>query len=162
MALTIGVDSYLSLVDAETYFAKRIDVASWVAATEIEKEAALATASLQLNNLSWIGTITDVNQSLAFPRNGDYYDPMAGKRIYLDPLVVPNRILVGVCEQAYHLINNDGILDNSDAPSEIKVGPIELKGLNKTVKSTVSPIAKNFFKPLLRRDSSSNMWFRAN
>lgn len=162
MALTVGVNSYLSLVDAESYFANRIDVASWDAASQADKEKALATASIQLNNLSWLGTIANVSQALAFPRNGVYFDSMAGTYITLDPSVVPNRIINAVCEQAYHLINNDGLLDNSGSPDEIKVGTILLKGLKSTTQSIISPIAKAFYIPLISKAQPINAWWRAN
>ena len=162
MALIVGVNSYSSLADAETYFTTRIDVAAWHAATESQKEAALVTASIQLNNLNWFGVIMSPDQDLAFPRKGYYLDQMAGKAIYLDGTVVPNRIINAVYEQAYHLLNNDGLLDGNGSPDSIKVGPIELIGLKSTVQSKISPLALAFYKPLLSRAHAGGMWHRAN
>ena len=162
MALSKGVNSYLTVAEANDYFTNRIDVDSWDAANDAKKEKALITASLQFNNLNWVGTLSDDDQDLAFPRDGSYYDPMAGKQIVLDPLVVPNRILLAVCEQAYYYINNTSLLDASLGPTEITVDGITLKGLRASGQSRTSPIARAYYEPLEVVSRSSNSWFRAN
>jgi len=55
MPLTVGVDSYISLVDANTYFNLRADAAAWTSASDSEKEKALATAAMLMNEIIWVG-----------------------------------------------------------------------------------------------------------
>src|SRR6187431_1726674 len=116
MALEVGVNSYVDLATAEAYFGDRLDAGAWVEATDPMKEQALITAAKQLNLTRWIGSIVDESQSLAFPRIGTYFEPMYNKWVKLDGTVIPQRIITASMEQAYHLMNNDGMLDTAGVP----------------------------------------------
>jgi len=174
MPLTVGVDSYISLVDANTYFNLRADAAAWTSASDSEKEKALATAAMLMNEIIWVGVAASSSQVLAFPRIGDYLDPVLGITVTLNPAVIPQRIKAANCEQAYQLLNNDGLLDETGKISKIKVDVIELSGLDSSIASPprFSLTAQNLFYPLtmeganalLNRYSGSGsfMWWRAN
>lgn len=49
MALTVGTNSYISRVDADTYFADNLQNTSWTALTDTTKDQALVTASSQIS-----------------------------------------------------------------------------------------------------------------
>ena len=172
--LTVGVDSYISLVDANTYFNTRVDAAAWTASSDSEKEKALATAAALMNEIIWVGVAASDSQVLAFPRAGDYMDPVLGKAVTLNPAQIPQRIKAANCEQAYQLLNNDGLLDETGRVSKIKVDTIELSGLDSygSLPPRFSLTAQNLFYPLTMEGAAAlitkyaatgtNAWFRAN
>src|SRR6478609_12169406 len=151
MALEVGVNSYVSLLDAEAYFADRINVAAWTEATDLNKEQALISAAKQLNLTRWIGSIADKTQTLAFPRIGSYFEPLYNEVVKLDGTVVPSRIVTANMEQAYHLLNNDDVLDTAGSPSRIKVDVIEIEGLQSGAASVsqTSSTVDGLIEPLL-------------
>jgi len=158
MALTKGTNSFVSLAEATAYFADRLDVAAWIAATDPVRSQALVTATTILNDLSWTGIAISESQPLAFPRTGTYFDPMVGYEISL-PVTVPSRILTATYELAYHLLNNDGLLDDSGTVSNLGISTISLT--IKTNPSTIPPMVQRMIRPLLV-NAGANNWWRAN
>lgn len=65
-------NTYISLADAETYMADRID-ANWTSAATPEKNAALIEAGMYLNSLNWKGSKVVRDQSMELPRQ-DFTD----------------------------------------------------------------------------------------
>jgi len=162
--ITVGENSYVSVADADAYFTSRIDAAAWSAADDVLKQQALVTASFMLNELSWIGVATSDVQQLAFPRVGSYFEQILGRVVRLDANAIPNRIKNATYEQAYQLLNNDGLLDDSGTLDEIKVDVIELKGLSSgsAQPNRFSTTARRQFEPLLDQSGVRNGWWRAN
>ncbi len=159
MALTKGQNSYADTSEADLYFEDRLDVAAWNEATTPQKAQALVTATAILDGLIWTGAAVSESQPLAFPRYGSYFDPRIGSIINLGE-EVPNRIVTATFELAYHLLNNDGILDDTGSVTDISIeGAVNLKEIKKP--SKIPPIVKTFIKPLLS-NSSLNFWWRAN
>jgi len=159
MALVKNTNSYVDLTDANTYFGDRIDVAAWDAADDLEKEKALVTATAFLDELDWTGQAVSDIQSLAFPRIGQYFDPKLGAAAYLSDTEVPDRILKATYELAYHLLNNDGLLDDTGSVQELEIGPIKL--INITGASKIPSFVKRMVKPLLVNQGARH-WWRAN
>lgn len=158
MALAKGTNSYATVEEADAYFADRLDVAAWTSADATSKAQALVTATSILEQLPWAGVAISENQPLAFPRAGYYFDPRIGTSITFtnDP---PNRIVVACKELAYHLLNNDGVLDETGRAVSIKIGPIEL---DRTSPASLIPAnVRRLIKPLLVNAGSSG-WWRAN
>lgn len=158
MALSKGVNSHVTVAEADAYFADRLDVAEWLASDEPGKSNALVTATGLMENIPWMGTVVSETQPLAFPRVGSYFDPRVGGFVYLDG-ETPDRILKATFELAYHLLNNDGILDGSSSVSDIKVGPITISNIQAV--STIPAIVRNLIKPL-KVNGGANPWWRAN
>ena len=159
MALAKGTNSYVTVAEADTYFSDRLDVAAWTAADATQKAQALVTASSVLDDLDWTGTAISENQALAFPRSGYYFDPRVGTHIVLETGVVPDRILKATKELAYHLLNNDGILDNTGLIKDLSVGSISLTNVRPP--SLIPTGVRRIIKPL-QVNSGSNSWWRAN
>jgi hypothetical protein len=158
MALVKGTNSFVTRDEANTYFSDRIDISAWTSATDSQKDQSLVTATRMLNNMRWVGTAISEGQALAFPRTGTYYDPKLGYAATL-PETVPDRINEATYELAYHLLNNDGLLDDTGSVENLSVGQINL-----TIKSEASRIpfvVKAIISPLLERTSSRG-WWRAN
>ena len=75
MTLTVGIDTYCTLAEADTYFASTFNNAEWVAMPDATQEIALKTACRKMEQLNYIGIKQDDNQPLQFPRsynNSDY------------------------------------------------------------------------------------------
>lgn len=159
MTVQLNVNSYVTVVNADTFFADRIDVTAWVNADPVVKGQALVTATQLLDDMLWAGTVVDGNQPLAFPRVCEYFDPRLGSLVYLDGSTVPDRIVRATLELAYHLLINDGLLDSSASVSDIAIGPIKLGNVRSV--SKVPSTVKNIIKPLLV-NAGTNAWWRAN
>jgi hypothetical protein len=158
MALVKNVNAYSDVADANLYFADRLDVAAWESATVLQKEQALITATSMLDNLNWIGQIISSSQVLAFPREAAYFDPRTGTDVLLGE-DVPERIIKGGLELAYHLLNNDGLLDDVGQVNDIEVGSIKLSNIRRA--STLPTIVRTYINPLLIR-AGARSWWRAN
>lgn len=158
MALVKGTNSYATVAEANTYFEDRIDVAAWTSASEAQKSQSLVTATLMLDDLDWIGVAVSDSQTLAFPRVGVYFDPRLGMDVELEN-TIPSRITTATYELAYHLLNNDGLLDDTGSVKDLKVGNIDLNYVK--LANRIPNIVKRLVKPL-RINSGSNLWWRAN
>jgi hypothetical protein len=158
MALTKDENSYVNLDEANTYFEDRLDVAAWDAAPDTQKQQALVTATGLLDSLRWEGFAVSDTQALAFPRIGVYFDPRLGYQIAF-PEGYPKRLLLGTYELAYHLLNNDGLLDNTGSVKTLKLGSIDLQNIN--VPSLIPASVKRQVQPMLLNGGALN-WWRAN
>ena len=159
MAVTKGTNSYATVEEADAYFADRLDVAAWTSAESVQKGQALMTATSMLDEMTWAGCTISDSQTLAFPRTCEYFDPKLGRLIYLDGTVVPVRIINATYDLAYHLLNNDGLLDNTGLINDIQIGPIRLSGLRNAEK--VPYEITRSIKPLLV-NAGAALWWRAN
>jgi hypothetical protein len=157
MALVKGTNSYATILEADTYFSDRLDVAAWTSATESQKSQALITATSMLDDLSWTGIATDSAQFLAFPRIGYYFDPRLG--ITIELVDVPSRIFTACLQLAYHLLNNDGLLDDTGSALDLNIGGISLSRIRNPGK--IPSIVKRLIRPLLL-NTANNTWWRAN
>ena len=159
MAVTLNVNSYVDVADADAFFADRLDVAAWTDADETMRGQALITATQMLDDMTWAGTAVNEDQPLAFPRVIEYFDPKVGSIVYLDGSVVPKRITRATLELAYHLLNNDGLLDATGDIESITVGTIKIDGIKTASKLPMT--IKNVIKPLLV-NAGASAWWRAN
>ena len=158
MAATKGVNSYVDVAEADAYFNDRLDAAAWSdEQNEDQKSRALVTATRMLDDLKWSGVAVSVDQSLAFPRNGCYFDPRVGSHIDMNP--TPKRLEVATCELAYHLLNNDGLLDDTGSVESLQVGPVNLQ--NVTAAQKIPSTVRRHINPLLI-NRGANSWWRAN
>lgn len=158
MALSKGTNSYATVEEADAYFADRLDVAAWSSADATQKAQALVTATAVLDDMSWLGYAISESQPLAFPRVCEYFDPKVGTMVYLDGTIVPQRIIVATFEIAYHLLNNDGLLDNTGGIESIQVGPIQLS--NVEAPNVIPDHVRRAIRPLKR--GNGRTWWRAN
>jgi len=158
MALGKGTNSYVTETEASFYFNDRIDVAAWTTADSAQRDQALITATSILDDLSWVGVAMDASQPLAFPRSGSYFDPRVGTYVTLSS-AVPDRIIKATCELAYHLLNNDGILDDTGLVNNLSVGSINLTTIRNP--NLIPYAVKRVIKPLLA-NAGAHSWWRAN
>lgn len=159
MALVKNFNSYATVAEADTFFADRLDVAAWTSASEAQKAQALVTATSMLDGLEWAGTVMSDSQSLAFPRTGTYFDPRLGKEASLLDASAFVRLITALYELAYHLLNNDGLLDDTGSVENMVIGNIQLQNISSAKK--IPSVVTRYIKPLLL-NKSSRMWWRAN
>ena len=157
MALIKGTNSYVSLKEATAYFENRIDASAFQTATDEMKSQALITATMLLDNYSYIGQSVSPPQPLAFPRIGSYFDPKTGTQVEFSN-TVPDRIIKATYELAYHLLNNDGMLDDTGYIKEITVASIKLVDIKAPPK--VLSLVLSIIGPL--RTQGKHLWWRAN
>jgi len=111
MALVLNTNSYVEIADADDYLETRIDSANWFDADDEIKEQAIVTATLLIDDNSWIGSAVSSSQALAWPRkNAIYNDSRLGMTITIAENEVPSRVKVAIYEQALHLIDNEDLL----------------------------------------------------
>lgn len=157
MALVKGTNSYVTVAEADAYFETRIDSDIWFDASNSEKIQALVTSTAVLDQMSWAGVAVSAEQSLAFPRNGSYFDPRAGQVVMIDG--VPSRIVQACYEQALHLLSNEGLYSSTGSVTSLQVGRIQLDTIISP--ESIAPVSNRLVKPLLV-NSGANMWYRAN
>lgn len=159
MALAKGVNSYVTVAEADAYFTERLDVAAWTNAEETQKSQALVSATAILDELLWVGVTVSESQKLAFPRSGQYFDPRHGSNVYFDPLGYPDRLCAATFEAAYHLLNNSGLLDDTGRVDTLSIGAISLNAIKAPNK--LSAASRRLIAPMLNNGGSS-MWWRSN
>ncbi len=159
MALAKGTNSYVTLEEANAYFGDRLDVDAWTSATDELKEQALVTATSMLDTFQFLGYVADTEQLLAFPRVGQYFDTMLGRLIIFSDTDSPGRIVRATYEQAYHLLNNDGLLDDVGTVEDLNVSSIKLIDIKDPPK--FSSTVFNLIKPLFS-NCNGGSWWRAN
>lgn len=122
MALVVGTNSYITLADAETYFAERLNSTEWDAETDANKTAALIQATKMIDFRSYLGGRYVSTQALAFPRAG-----LVDDGIVVDDSTVPQKVIDATCELALYLLQEDySAPDDLSEFSAVKVGPIEI------------------------------------
>ena len=127
MALTVGTNSYISVVDADNYFATRLNSNAWNNADIATQEAALIQATRTLDALyDWNGSLADDDQSLGWPRI-DAYD-CEGRII--DSTAIPECVENATCEEALHLLSGDVLTTPSlltQGFKKAKLGSMEIE-----------------------------------
>lgn len=107
-SIVSGANSYISIADADTYFAS-INDTTWTAATVLtaHKQVALLRAMPYLEELSWRGiTVSGVDQPLQWPRS-NVYDR---DNYLIDDDYIPNKIQLAQCEAAVRVLSDRTIL----------------------------------------------------
>ncbi len=116
MTIIVDENSYVDVVEADTYFSERFGYDLWDGQTEEIKEQLLISATQQLDlQCSWYGSKSDPDQDLDFPRIPD-----------ADP--TPKAIKNAECEMAYAVLSTGSTsTDGGDALTELKAGSVTLK-----------------------------------
>ena len=65
------MSSYLTVIEAQTYFSTRLGTESWDEATLTDREKALAMATRCINRYNYLGEKADSSQENQFPRGED-------------------------------------------------------------------------------------------
>jgi hypothetical protein len=109
-------NSYGTLAEAEAYFLNRLDTEDWDDAEQAEQEQALIQATLQLDELDYIGQPATDTQALKWPRVDD--DVFA---LVWGETEIPPKLKLAEFELALSLLDSEGA--GTTAPvSSLKIG----------------------------------------
>lgn len=103
MAITVGVNSYISATDANDYFIERLYADDWFSVSTTDQEKALVMARRIIDQQQFTGERTGADQLLAWPRSG---------MSYVDSSTVPQDVADAQCELALAFIRNDLTLND--------------------------------------------------
>jgi hypothetical protein len=155
VTLVKGVNCNVTYEEAVEYFETRLDAAAWDDLTDADtRSKALVTATLTLDQLNWEGCASDDTQKLAFPRIISYFDPRLGRAVSMNG--TPDRISMATFELAYHLLNNDGLLDSTGEVNDLQLGNITLKSVSNP--SLIPSHVRRIIRPLLINGGSRAVW----
>lgn len=126
--------SYISVTDADTYWAAEVDE-TWSSFSTAEKEVALVRATREIDALlstKFVGNRATLAQSLSWPRVDAYDD-----NSFNISGIVPPVLKSAVADLARSLLTEDPrtTVDNSNIGEEtIRVGPIEVSTKYSTIR----------------------------
>ena len=86
----MNLPSYLTVPEADTYFANTLRSATWTSFSLADKTAAIFEATRLIENLNFTGEKADPDQALQFPRGDD--------------TTIPDDINIACCEIAIMLL----------------------------------------------------------
>jgi hypothetical protein len=119
-------NSYISLSDANDYFAGRTKSDNWINADDATKQASLVQATRRINSEMYSGLPSIMEQSLAWPRK--LLIDLNG--LYIPSTVMPRTLSEATCEMAlYYLDSDDRLLDDNEMENftSYEVGPLKLQ-----------------------------------
>ena len=119
-------NSYLSVTEADDYFAGRFGADKWSTFTNTQKQQLLVTSTKQLDTASFNGRKSKVIQSLQWPRQA--LVDLDGNA--LDDTVIPSKLKEATCEMAYWIwTEEDRILSDVEIQQvdTYKVGPLDIQ-----------------------------------
>ncbi len=128
-----GANSYATVAEADSYHEGRLHASAWTAAIQATKEAALVMATRFLDgNVEWLGRRIDIDQALAWPRQGAIWD---GHAVPCD--LLPRPVKNAASELARLLIGADLQADqDADNISSLNLGQsalvVEFKDSSRT------------------------------
>jgi hypothetical protein len=123
-SIVAGANSYVSVDDANSYFAARTNL-TWAAATPSAKEAALLEACVYLDNVyRFLGIITRSDQRLQWPRQVDWDRSWRTITSY----EIPQRLKDAQCELALLALSGSLMPEQSrgDRVASEAVGPLSV------------------------------------
>jgi hypothetical protein len=123
---TTNYESFISVSDADSYFAARLHSTDWTGLSEGEKEIALKTAFNSLKTLDIVIDLTETDELAAIKK--------------------------AQCEQSHHEIVNDL---SSSTPSQIKVGKLSISLSEGSQPSRFAVKALELLRPYLRAPTVS-------
>jgi len=134
-------EAFISVADADSYFALIGETTAWGAASEADKEKALRRGAMymaQKFDARWLGTRTDSLQSLSWPR----YDVVDLDGYVVNSDIVPVEVGRANAELASRHIGGTELLPDLDETGTIretmvKVGPITDQTIYQSPKSPV-------------------------
>ena len=110
----LAPNSYLTLADAEAYFASRLHGARWSASSEPNKNIALVEATRLLDGAAlWVGRKWDDEQSLEWPRSGVY----DRNEHWISHEVIPAQVKNATAELAMWLLSKHRAAETAEPSS---------------------------------------------
>lgn len=134
-----SANSYVTVAEADAYFATSFGRTPWGSASAANKEIVLIESTRLLDLLvSWKGYVKSDTQALRWPRT--YVPNIDGRYLesYISDSIVPKDVKNAVFELAYSLLSNGGFQASENELAKVKVGPVSID-FSDTVKSNGLP-----------------------
>jgi hypothetical protein len=155
VTLTEGTNTYVTLADANAYFANRLSSETWDGTGDSDKSKALIMATKNLDRLVFKGSKINIDQPLQFPRyfkeyiEAEYLNLVIGVTMDIPPLVQD-----ACCEEAIAILGavstpNTRATLQQQGVKRIKFGNAEEEyvtqsGINNTQSSQVKTILRPY------------------
>lgn len=140
-----SANSYVTVAEADAYFATSFGRTAWGSASAANKEIVLIESTRLLDLLvSWKGYVKSDTQALRWPRtyvpniDGRYNGVDTILESYISDSIVPKDVKNAVFELAYSLLSNGGFQASENELSKVKVGLVSID-FSDTVKSNGLP-----------------------
>lgn len=153
MALTVGIDSYVTLSEANAYFDNRMYADEWIGASDPEKEKALKMAARTMARFNWAGSITSDDQILSWPRQ----NMIDAEGRVIASNAIPQVIKDAQCEVALGMLRDDLTADDGNkSVRRLKAGSVEIEYAGQAPAAARAPdIAMDMVKPFLKQASGA-------
>lgn len=124
-AKSATANSYVSVSDADDYFAAHLDGSFWPSNNK-DKQAALVMATNRLDSEVYGGRSTDLSQALQWPRSW-----IVARNFNRDDDTIPRELMKATFEMALHYLKmkaGEFTVDENDLEtlSNYKIGPIDV------------------------------------
>ncbi len=137
-------NSYVTLAEAEIYFADRMHASAWEALTDEVKSSLLISSSQMLDwYIKWKGTKVIVAQSMQWPRTG----AIRPDGTEIDDGVLPPEVKTATYEQAFANIDADRMEDDPLAGiGQLRAGSLMIQaGAEKPNQTNAKPVPDNVY-----------------
>ena len=120
----VSANSYISVADADAYFASTFKASVWDAATDESKIASLILATRLLdNNVNYYGDVAADTQALRWPRTSTFDKD----GVEYSDTAIPREFQNIVCDLAISLIENGGYTGSSNQFKQLNIGSLAFK-----------------------------------
>lgn len=174
VTLSVGVNTYVTLQEAEDYFCGELDESEWLDLSLEQKKFILvaATRTLDENFAPYLSTAYDSAQQLGFPRKAfSFVDPVLCLNVFVEDGEIPVLLKKATLALAQHIRRNKSFLygeESSQDWSSVELGPLKIEREEDSAKSAleldkeqlVPGRVTKLMRPLTRNGNS--LWFRAN
>lgn len=163
-------NSYVTLAEADQYFADRPGSTTWTGSSNDEKNQALLYATKLLDKLNiFKGEKTSTTQSLSFPRKylpdpdpdvAFTTDTLRLRDRYLDENTIPDRVKYATYEQALSILKEPTRVEDPELQQfeKIKIdGVIDITVNSNKLIRMISRNSKEWIKPFLRMGGLPNI-----
>jgi hypothetical protein len=152
MSLTVGINTYVTVPEANAYFASRLYSDQWTGASGSDKETALTMARRVLERQAWKGSRADADQMLAWPRDG----VVDREGSAISSTLVPQDIMDAQCELALANLADD-LTGNDDTRGirRLKAGTVEVEYDGRAPARALLPdIVLDLLRPYLAQETA--------
>lgn len=152
MAVTIdattggaNANSYVTLAEADIYFATRLNSTTFTSTNEDNRSIALIMATQRIDFEAFVGDRASSTQALAFPRSN--LDLVDG--IQYESTEIPPHVKKATYELALYMLDTDMSAANSnDAYNSVSIGPLNVSFTdNQPSNNTLPPYVKALLCP---------------
>ena len=151
-------NSYCSLIEADAYFADRLNGSTFTGQPEGIREKALVTATRRIDEETFVGTKVNLDQRLQWPRFNVYDED----GLIVSHESIPERVKQAVYMTAFELMRTDFLQETyMDNFSFFSVGSVQLKQFTPQSAGKLPAEALRLLRRFMTSGSSGGRLIRA-